>query len=518
MARFVFLSSLIAATLIVVRLDAPPAEDAAMLMRYAQHVAAGHGIVWNVGEAPMDGATDMLPMLAAAGITRLGASPEAAVKGLALAAHLALVCLIWVAARRRFAAPPWIALLASLLVLWSPGLLYASVGFVTSVFALAAAVLWLLVLEPDPQGEARDGAGVSLGRRDVACAIAALVLGLVRPDGVLLAWIIIGAFVVVRGRGALRLARTAAIVYAIAGGAYFAWRWWYFGHPLPTPYYRKGSFQLHPDGVLFSLNFAGRFLWWAALPVWLAFRSGGAARRRALMLAIVVAAFAGAWVLLSSEMNFAGRFQYALLPIAAIWIAAAWRDWPARSTSALVAALIVAAIAGDAVQYWPAGTSDDRREIGRALAPFMTPDRTMAVSEAGLLPFYSNWRAIDALGLNDVDIARHRIDAARLERAHPDLIMVHTDYDVSGPPPPGLDDVWTKAVETLVDYARRHRYRLARDIGASPSDTHLYFVDPAAPDADAIVNAIAAVPASPQPTTAAQLGLVGTIRRLIRSL
>ncbi|MFT6399365.1 MAG: hypothetical protein ACJAYU_004130, partial [Bradymonadia bacterium] len=29
-----------------------PSEDAAMLMRYSEHLAAGHGIVWNPGEAP----------------------------------------------------------------------------------------------------------------------------------------------------------------------------------------------------------------------------------------------------------------------------------------------------------------------------------------------------------------------------------------------------------------------------------------------------------------------------------
>ena len=40
----------------------PPFEDAAMLMRYAQNFAGGHGIVWNIGEHPVDGATDFLFM------------------------------------------------------------------------------------------------------------------------------------------------------------------------------------------------------------------------------------------------------------------------------------------------------------------------------------------------------------------------------------------------------------------------------------------------------------------------
>ena len=49
----------------------PPFEDAAMLMRYAQHLAGGHGIVWNIGEHPVDGATDFLFMVVSAALIKL---------------------------------------------------------------------------------------------------------------------------------------------------------------------------------------------------------------------------------------------------------------------------------------------------------------------------------------------------------------------------------------------------------------------------------------------------------------
>ena len=32
-----------------------PHEDAAILMRYSQHLSQGHGIVWNIGDKPVDG-------------------------------------------------------------------------------------------------------------------------------------------------------------------------------------------------------------------------------------------------------------------------------------------------------------------------------------------------------------------------------------------------------------------------------------------------------------------------------
>jgi len=59
----VLLGALVAQVARTFDFAAQPEEDAAILMRYAQHLAAGHGIVWNVGEPPVDGATDFLFML-----------------------------------------------------------------------------------------------------------------------------------------------------------------------------------------------------------------------------------------------------------------------------------------------------------------------------------------------------------------------------------------------------------------------------------------------------------------------
>src|SRR5436190_11748383 len=38
-------------------------EDAMISMRYARHVAAGHGFVWNIGEEPIEGFTNLLWVL-----------------------------------------------------------------------------------------------------------------------------------------------------------------------------------------------------------------------------------------------------------------------------------------------------------------------------------------------------------------------------------------------------------------------------------------------------------------------
>ena len=85
---------------------AQPEEDAAILMRYSRHLAAGHGIVWNVGEAPVDGATDLLFMVLLAGLHAAGASLEAGARSLDLAAHALTVLVVYAGARRIFGASP----------------------------------------------------------------------------------------------------------------------------------------------------------------------------------------------------------------------------------------------------------------------------------------------------------------------------------------------------------------------------------------------------------------------------
>src|SRR5690349_14412084 len=78
----------------------PPFEDAAMLMRYAQHIASGHGIVWNIGEAPVDGATDFLFMASAALLIKLGLTVSQAVRGIGFTSHLLTVLIVYWTNRR----------------------------------------------------------------------------------------------------------------------------------------------------------------------------------------------------------------------------------------------------------------------------------------------------------------------------------------------------------------------------------------------------------------------------------
>jgi hypothetical protein len=126
-----------------------------------------------------------------------------------------------------------------------------------------------------------------------------------------------------------------------------------------------------------------------------------------------------------------------------------------------------------------------RAAIGRSLEPFDGPDRTVVTTEAGLIPLRSGWRAVDAYGLNDPQIAHVPvITADRLAEEDPDLIILHGL---------GGDGRWGKTTAQLSSFALNSGYELA--FPKDPADYELgyswfIYVRKDAPDSDALAAAI----------------------------
>src|SRR5512135_2640179 len=126
--------------------NVPPYEDAAMLMRYADHLAHGYGIVWNIGQHPVDGATDFLFMTASAALIRIGVPVGRSVRALGLLSHLATVVLVYWANRRIWKANQLLSFLSGLYLAVGTGLSYVAAFFGTPFFALFAVLTWALAL------------------------------------------------------------------------------------------------------------------------------------------------------------------------------------------------------------------------------------------------------------------------------------------------------------------------------------------------------------------------------------
>jgi hypothetical protein len=579
---------------------AHPQEDAAILLRYAQHFAQGDGIVWNIGGRPVDGATDFLFMVFVAGLSHLGMGVEAAARLLGLLAHLALVFLVFFASRTLWNVARPLAIIGALFVGMGPGLRYVEAGFGTTFFALWVFLSWYW-------------AAVILARRGSErtswlFAGSCLGMGLTRPEGVLVALLMLVTLLRFGGRGMRRKVTTAfALIFVLVGGAYFLWHWHYFGQPLPNPYYKKGGGHFYPLSLLLSIRYAVKM----TFPLLLAFslplaagvccskipglrrwsvpglvgaglmltgaaalallrisrgphpflvlgrwspryfgvvvfvallglfigsiglslsrssfsRGSGVTRQtRRLPLSVsrsiwwirstslLLVGYVLMWALVSRQMNFLGRFQYAIMPVVVLmslslldWAAGSlgYLRWissrPVRGVPAVVLFLIILISLGmwqheqyRAKDQWPFSPGDGKYEVATLLSDYSDKGYLMVTTEAGLLPFYSEWRAIDAWGLNDPVIAREGLSYSDLVTAEPDIIMFHA-YFSPLTKPRRVRGGWFDMLMTLKRFAEDHNYILAAAFADSVHDAHYYYVRKTCPDAAEMAERIAAV-------------------------
>lgn len=485
-----------------VNFDISPFEDAAMLMRYAEHLAQGLGIVWNAGEPPLDGATDFLFMVIVALAHRLGLSMEVAVRSISIASHMATVLVIYIGMRHVQSAGVWAAFLSALYFAAGPGLFLAAAYFGTPVFVLGVACSWLLgqrLLNPATRS-ALAYAGFSL-----AC----LLTSLIRPEGVLISLFMMVAIAIQLPRPEVRrLIKLSGGLFAVLGGVYFLWRWNYFGHPLPNPFYKKGGGSLYFGSMRASIR-SSVSLGLPLLPVFLLIFWSRQNLRTNLAFVLPIVGTTLIWVLLSDEMNFADRFQYPVLALFLLsWYPVARNlatelNIPDSSSlnrmqkAALgLVILFVAFLAFDRqISKSREATyhRDGRYDVAVMLSRYADRGYTIATTEAGLLPYYSKWRAIDTWGLNDRWIAENgEITVEYLDQQRPDIVMWHEFFSPLSPPPleRAADDPWFRQVMTLQRYVDQGGFVLAAVYGVKPTHTHYYYVRSDLPERDEIVAAI----------------------------
>jgi hypothetical protein len=498
-----------------------PFEDAAMLMRYAQNLANGHGIVWNVGEQPVDGATDFLFMVASAALIKLGFTVGQAVRGIGFVSHLLTVLIVYWANRRIHNANTSLALLSGLYLAVGTGLSYVSAYFGTPFFALAAASTWAL--------------GLILLRQEnprfwltLAFSLSGLVMGLIRPEGVILASLMLVAIIILRGlKNSISIIVIFGAVFLLLGGTYFLWRWDYFGYPLPNPFYKKGGNGLQWD----SYNNSMLNLLSMCLPIAIAFILGFRSRETAkqtIAYLIPILGFAAAFILISDEMNYGARFQYALMPVALLsWAPLVQgvgqglvkQDQPSVWEKGIYIVALIAVSAGLVYYSWSRNCSlvsdqttcarpyerDGRYDMGRLLAEYRGKGYVIATTEAGLLPYYSGWNAIDTWGLNDQFIAHNgKLTVEYLDRYKPEIIMFHDYYSPLVPPKlteANLAQSWFSMTILMKEYAEANGYVLAAVFGDSPYDTHYYYVRADFEDSKRLIQQISTMKKYYYPTT-----------------
>ena len=291
-------------------------EDAFISFRYAENLARGEGLVFNLGERVW-GYSNFLWTLLLGLWVRLGGNVVIAAKVLGFVASLAVLCMaMWT--MRRFGSYLIPALLAPLLLAASPHWRLATQNGMESVFftALVFAGLVLLV--------------VCMKRRlpwpwyapfFVACAMT-------RPEGPLFA--VLAAFfeglgfLLERDRLSLRRGLVGVVVFAAGFGTYTLGMYLYYGQPLPNPYYIKVAHDTASlwRGVQYVTTFFNDIRWpfllWPL--VFLPFWTEG--RRLSLVMAAGLIFYAAFVIYVGGDFEvYFYRFLVPVIPLLALLVA-----------------------------------------------------------------------------------------------------------------------------------------------------------------------------------------------------
>jgi|GEM_PF-1673692 len=406
-------------------------EDAYISFRYADHWARGLGLVFNAGEH-VEGYSNFLWVILLGCVRRLGGAIPAASQLLGFLFALGTLGLAYALARRWTMAdgsPAFPAFLAPLTAaLWPPFLAWTLSGMETPLFAFFVTAAFYCY----------DGRGA---RTDLLGPLALLGAVLTRPEGLFFAGFILVREGIRRARASGRLRdavnRETLWGFFIPVLIYYCWTLSYYGYLLPNSFYAK--YGLASDHLARGLGelyvFGVGSLGLAFLVPALAGLLFRAARPRAWMAGCILC-FIACIAYMGGDIYPFSRYFVPVMPAAAALAAAATaRLWGAAHSRAL---RIVAfgftlglmwtihppGYGAELRQYDFLKNNDEERLLFVREAGFLFHEwDTIALQDAGIMPYYLGIGAVDMLGLNDDAIAHLRVP--REERG----IFGHEKYD-----------------------------------------------------------------------------------------
>jgi len=394
-------------------------DDCFISFRYARHLAAGQGLVWNPGER-VEGYTNFLWVILMAGVLRLGGKPEVFSNLLGIASGAVLLAaLVFDTARRIGWRSPFVWLAPLALAAGRSFTAWCTGGLETMLFTLlvfAASVAFVRERET----------GSSL---PILSSILFALATLTRPEGALFAGIA-GLFFLgdlLARRRSVRSALIWAFPYVDVVAAHVVWRYTYYGAWLPNTFYAKVAGAWWEQGLRYIRLFAEdyRIVWFLPLlflPL---------LRRERFAPALYLFMLGGylAYLAFIGGDRFEYRFLVVVMPFFYLLVGDGlrWIPGPRLVRGALAGAAAVALLG---TTYLAAQAPDPGREHsgvaslrdikayaerraaeGRFLRGLiddgsLPPDLVLCVGGAGAVPYYTDWPTVDRRGINDATIAR----------------------------------------------------------------------------------------------------------------
>jgi len=265
--------------------------------------------------------------------------------------------------------------------------------------------------------------------------VIALLLPLTRPEGFLFS--LIGAFVYFYLRKEKLKSKYYLISIVSLAIIYFIARYQYFGMLLPNPFYVKTGNGYSISRLVYS--FFGLRLY--TIPVLFIFflfifkRSkndiNNTKNWKTVISFLLTSIFISIFLYGPSElqMDYANRFRFQLfIPIfMGLLFYIDKRNVTEINYMLIIAiTLVFGSLRPDQIQY-ALKASDynySYKDIGASISKFKDKGYTMGVSEAGYIPYFSEWNCIDFIGLGDSEVAKNGLTVEYLEKMDNDLIWL----------------------------------------------------------------------------------------------
>jgi hypothetical protein len=421
---------------VLIYFGASPAEDALILFRYAEHLSQGQGIVWNSG-VRAEGATDFLWMIviALANLVTKNSILSAWILGFIF---MALSILWLTVVFRRLSLPPRSLFLTILVFLGSPAFIHVINGFSPPMISLFLSIVLLIffifIVKPP----------ANYKLLSLSWALAMLAAGLTRPEANVFNLVVIVIFYLYcrsnkQNKLFWQIILYLTTLYVAPFIIYWFWRYSYFGHFFPLPFYVKaigGGVSLGqtiwdnlkyltPHFVLTQI-----FL----LPI-IFLRSKDKSALAIRLGYLIVLLFFMIYLPFWQSQNIVFRFQYPIYYLTVI-LAGVQLGFLLKEQrwlrSALATTLVLLSAVGVVITTRPiSAPPGDLTQVGKFLYQYRNNHYTMAVTEAGRLPYFSEWTTLDSYGLNDFNVARGRFDFSYWRSFNPVLVLVHTTSDMT---------------------------------------------------------------------------------------
>jgi arabinofuranosyltransferase len=414
-------------------------DDAYITFRYSKNLAAGFGPTYNPGLPPVEGYTTFLWMLIMtlphfAGVNVATFSKVAGI--LLTCGALALVSLLTFTLTRGFQGKArlfFAAFAAFLLAMLPITSIHAIAGMETTLFMfLLALMVYLVTL------------GLLDGSRLLLWSpLVGLLIGLTRPEGNAISLLVLACGWIFSAPALRRpLLWRTLLLYVLPGAAYFLWRYTYYDLPFPLPFYMK---VLHGSGLFGGASEVGTYLLYLLPGISVLLLAAILQLRKEFFAMLAPVIFLLLFYLFPVHaMGFNWRFIYPATPfittlvaVGGITIFELLRELIQSSKPwepVLMVGLFLVSLGNlggleESIRnqnFYGAGISA-YKTFGTLLSEYNNQhEMTVAIGDAGTIPYYSDWQVIDLFGLNSTEVAFGSVPLYELvfEKQPADLILL----------------------------------------------------------------------------------------------